>query len=84
MTLTSTMTQHGFYSSPNWMESDDGAILSSGNLSLEPLEGFDEELCSRAVFQGSGRYHLKPVKKSVVSIFLNISSFPSIVLNESP
>lgn len=62
VSLTSTMTQHGFYPSPSWTQSSDGAIVSGSNLN-HPLVEFDEELCLRAMFQGLERYHLKPVKE---------------------
>lgn len=84
MSFISTMTQHGFYTLPNWIEFSDGAVVNGSNPSLQPLVEFNEKLCLRAMLQGLGRYHFKPVKKSVVSIFLNISSFHSMVLNESP
>lgn len=68
----------------NWMESSGGAIVSGGNLSLETHTEFIGEPRLGAMFQGLGRYHLKPVKESVVSISLNVSSFHSMDLNESP
>lgn len=56
MSLISTVTPHGFSPSPNWIESSDGVIVSGSNLSLQLLVEFNE-LCLRAMFQGSKRYH---------------------------
>lgn len=81
MSLTSTVTQRGFYPSPHWTESSDGAMVGGSN---QPLVESEEELYLRAMFQGSQNYRLKPVKDSVVTIFLNITSFHSIALDESP
>lgn len=71
------MTQHEFHPSPNWMESNDRTILSSSNPSLKLFVEFNEGGIPRF-----GAVHLKPVKESAVSMFLNVSSFHSMVLNE--
>ena len=47
VSLTSTMTQQGFYPPCTWVESSGGAIVSGRNLSPEPHVGFEGELCSR-------------------------------------
>lgn len=83
MRPTSTMTQRGFHPSLNWMESSHEAILRGSNLSFELLGEFGEETCLRAVFQGSWRYHCKPVRSQWWAFFW-MSALRSTVLNKFP